>query len=191
MTNELGTLVYLYDAFAGTSHALLLACARDYAARRGIKDANLTLREAEGGKPFFPAQPQICFSVSHSAAYWLCAFSDVPVGADIQCMRPLDVMRFARRWYDEKERALVQRGGAEAFFDVWCAKEAYLKYTGRGLDWMRSNVDCASDDGVKRQINGVRCEAIQLPFVGYRARLCGGSGSVCVLDHRTGVYADR
>lgn len=180
------TRIYLYDADAGTSHALLLGCARDFAARIGLTAPHLFLDTLPQGKPYFPEAPQLCFSVSHSARYWMCAFSQTPVGADIQVRRAAAVARVIRRWYSAREIDLVRRSGTEMFFDLWCAKEAYLKYRGCGLGWLRNNVDAADERGVRTVIDGVRCCRIQLPFDGYAACVCGGAGPLVLADYTRG-----
>lgn len=48
--------------------------------------------ELPGGKPYFPARPQLHFSVSHTRTAALVAVSAAPVGADVEqvrrCTRP-------------------------------------------------------------------------------------------------------
>ena len=36
-----------------------------------------------GGKPFFPARPDICFNLSHSRGAAVCAMHERPVGIDM------------------------------------------------------------------------------------------------------------
>ena len=36
------------------------------------------------GKPFFPDQPGLQFSISHSGSVWACVMAEHPVGLDIQ-----------------------------------------------------------------------------------------------------------
>ena len=45
--------------------------------------------ELPGGKPYFPACPQVHFSVSHTRTAALVAVSAAPVGADVEQVRPL------------------------------------------------------------------------------------------------------
>ena len=45
--------------------------------------------ELPGGKPYFPACPQVHFSVSHTRTAVLVAVSAAPVGADVEQVRPL------------------------------------------------------------------------------------------------------
>lgn len=115
---------------------------RSAAARwTGRDTARWTCARTAGGKPFFAAAPELCFSVSHSGAYWGCAFGRAPVGFDLQRREPCRMEALARRFFHPAETAwLAAREWQEAdFFSLWTAKESFLKYTGEGmvngLDW--------------------------------------------------------
>ena len=45
----------------------------------------------KNGKPYFDSKPDIHFSISHSGDYAMCAFSDNPIGADIQKIQEIFV----------------------------------------------------------------------------------------------------
>ncbi len=47
----------------------------------------LDIAANENGKPYLTAAPDVHFSLSHSAAWAVCAVSDHPVGVDIQQCR--------------------------------------------------------------------------------------------------------
>lgn len=94
------------------------------------------VREGAYGKPYFPDAPQAQFSLSHSGGYAALATSSLPVGVDIQEIRPERVMA-AVRFLTEAEQAqltaLPQEEEVQAFFRLWTLKESYGKMTGRGL----------------------------------------------------------
>ena len=163
-----------YDRSPGASHRLLRQAAQLYAP--GL--AEPALASGAHGKPYFPDAPQLQFSISHSGAYWLCAFSSAPVGADLQQMRGIRMEPIVRRFYFPRERELVEAFGVSMFYEIWCAKEAYLKYAGSGLDWLHCNVDAGGETRAKKQIDGVRCQTLELPIEGYCACVCGGSGQI-------------
>lgn len=83
------------------------------------------MENLDGGKPYFPAYPTVCFSLSHSAGAAAAAISDRPVGVDIQRLRPV------------RPETLARLGGPrqtpEAFFQSWVRWEARAKRTGGGL----------------------------------------------------------
>lgn len=58
---------------------------------RALTDRGLeqmpAVERAPGGKPYFPDRPGLCFSLSHSGPWALCALGDGPVGADVETVR--------------------------------------------------------------------------------------------------------
>ena len=91
----------------------------------------------EGGKPFFPKLPQVCFNVSHTQGLAACVLAGSPVGVDVECLlrpAPLEIMR---RTMTHGEQQLVLQapsaGRTRAFYQIWTRKEAFLKWSGRGL----------------------------------------------------------
>lgn len=78
----------------------------------------------EGGKPYFPDRPDICFNLSHSYGAVVCAVHDRPVGVDIEKLRPAP-KRLAKGMEDR------------AFFFLWTAKEASVKRDGKGIGALR------------------------------------------------------
>lgn len=120
------------DRLRSAAAGLLLA---RYARQLGF-DRFPEVREGAYGKPYFPDAPQAQFSLSHSGGYAALATSSLPVGVDIQEIRPERVMA-AVRFLTEAEQAqltaLPQEEEVQAFFRLWTLKESYGKMTGRGL----------------------------------------------------------
>ncbi len=93
---------------------------------------------SEHGKPAIKGHPEINFSISHSGDFVVCAFSDSPVGVDIERVKNIkpSLVRYA---CDEEEIALINSYDHSdslhdsAFFDIWTKKESFLKYLGIGL----------------------------------------------------------
>ncbi|QAT42597.1 4'-phosphopantetheinyl transferase family protein [Aminipila luticellarii] len=106
--------------------------------KRALKDysgdvyKDAVIRRGKQGKPYFENVP-VNFSVSHSGSLWVCLVAVFPVGVDIQLCKELPYEKLAKRFFTEEEAAYVQQKGAEAFFQVWTRKEAYVKYTGLGF----------------------------------------------------------
>lgn len=144
--------LYLYysenmDRQTGFSEKLVRKALSDYCGRRlpEIPAELLTkiaIAREEKGKPHFqglPAgrdgkTPPVHYSVSHSGNWWGCLMADEPVGFDMEvCRNRIDHEKIARRYFADEESALILSGGADAFFDVWVRKEAYVKYLGTGL----------------------------------------------------------
>jgi 4'-phosphopantetheinyl transferase len=131
--NGMGADILLYTSpFGGErdqSHRLLRQAVTRYTGR----DGDWSIALGEKGKPFFPTSPEVCFSISHSGAWWMCALSSQPVGLDVQDHHPMPREKLSRRFFHPEEDAYLQARGYTPFFDVWAAKESYLKYTGQGI----------------------------------------------------------
>jgi 4'-phosphopantetheinyl transferase len=102
----------------------------------GADPASIEIASPDGAKPEAPALG-VHFNVSHAGEMVALAFaSDVPVGVDVERLRPMrDAAGIARRWFSPDERRAVEDTGdlADTFFRIWTAKEAVVKGTGGGL----------------------------------------------------------
>ena len=108
----------------------------------------------ELGKPYFIHHPELHFSLSDSGKITAVAFSEQPAGLDIQLHQRRGIRRteaedaerlsrLARRFYHPEECDFVlseEKGRRERFYRVWTAKEAYVKYTGQGIDGMFAKI---------------------------------------------------
>ena len=82
----------------------------------------------------------IFFSLSHSANLLICAVSRYNIGADCQFVNIKDIKicrKIAERFYSPQENlflnGLPEEDYINNFFKIWTKKEAYIKYTGKGL----------------------------------------------------------
>ena len=121
-----------------TAELLLQKCIKDTLAAQvpfeKERQFPVEISEEPDGKPYLADYPWLHFSLSHSGEYVLLALSASRVGADIQQFRPVrpDI---AARFFVEGERDFIKNSPDReaAFFIVWTLKEAYIKYTGKGL----------------------------------------------------------
>lgn len=130
----------------------------------------LTYRYGEKGKPFLKEIP-LFFSLSHSGDYVLCAVSCREIGADIQKLQPVDVLKLSRRFYSEPEYHALKHCADEKerqrfFFELWSRKEAWGKLTGEGVAAVLGQ-DLAGGDAAQ----GIEWMAV-LPPEGYAAAVC-------------------
>lgn len=96
----------------------------------------LDIAANENGKPYLTAAPDVHFSLSHSAAWAVCAVSDHPVGVDIQQCRSFKPNIADRFFHPDEVQYLSSLSPAErenAFYTLWALKESYVKADGRGL----------------------------------------------------------
>lgn len=116
------------------------------------------------GQPFLPACPGFFFSLSHSGGAALCAAGFVPVGADLQALRPISTA-MQTRFFSADERAFCQTD--EDYIRLFCAKESYGKRAGRGL----SRADTVQCSGGTLRIAGFPIAEPRVP-AGFRAAVC-------------------
>lgn len=103
------------------------------------------------GKPMLANDPTIQFNVSHSQNVALYAFSNqYEVGIDIEAKDKLrKVEAIAQRFFSTQESAVIKNlsgdSKAEAFFNGWTRKEAFLKALGKGLSYPLKQVEVTMD----------------------------------------------
>lgn len=126
--------------------------------RLGIAPPRVGFALGDHGKPMLAnagrAAPH--FNSSHSGRWVLHAFADVPVGVDVEEIRPgmADLDDFA--WVlSPKEREFVSGFAgldrARAMATVWVRKEAYVKALGEGLSRSLAEISVATgEDGRAR-----------------------------------------
>lgn len=88
------------------------------------------------GKPFFKAQNNCHFNISHSGEWIVCAIADHSVGIDIEEVSDID-LGIAYRFFSDQEQEDLKRLSPKEqniyFFDLWSLKESYIKKLGMGL----------------------------------------------------------
>ena len=146
---------------ARRSHELLYRAARAYA---GLSPQELgNLETNPWGKPAFSHRKDLCFSITHSGGYWLCGFSSRPLGLDLQIHRSHAApAALSRRFFHPLEDTFLAREDYRRFFDLWCAKESWVKYTGRGFYHDPADFSVVSPAGDFPWVEGVQLRL--LPF---------------------------
>lgn len=106
------------------------------------KADKLTMRKQEHGKPYFVEEgqenqevsSQIYFNLSHSGKMAACVIGQAQVGIDIEKIRPYNP-KVADRILSDQEWEILQKSQEKGkdFIRFWTLKEAYGKYTGKGL----------------------------------------------------------
>ncbi len=87
------------------------------------------IRRKRTGKPYAVNGP--CYSFSDSCGFLLCVVSEREIGGDIERRRSAaKYMRIAKRFFAPDEAAAATE---ENFFEIYTAKEAYVKYTEMGI----------------------------------------------------------
>ena len=123
---------------------------------------NTLISRNENGKPYFPALPNICFSISHSNGTVVCALSDCgEVGIDLEYLslpesseKAEQRKRIAARWL--APRGIETTDTPESFLCGWTALEAASKYAGgRLLDCRAIPDGTLTDRFVKKEADRV------------------------------------
>ena len=141
----------------------IISCAKDYAGRTSKKEAldtlvqPLAIARGERGKPCFAGIADIHFSLSHSGSYVVCAFHGEPVGLDLQKHTPCKRERIAGRFFHPDEYVFLEKRGFAGFFQVWAAKESYVKFTGTGITGAEGfrSFSVVAGDAMCSEANGV------------------------------------
>lgn len=115
----------------------------------GFPDA--VIQRTEKGRPYTERTDgeTVHFSVSHSGRYFACLVGSEPVGVDIQQYRRVRAAAIADRYFTDEEKRLIDENGEDGFFTLWARKEAYCKYTGRGLEQIIGGVSVLDRDDVE------------------------------------------
>lgn len=108
-----------------------------YCVSRHLGITDFSLEKNAHGKPRLKDSSSFHFNISHSGNWVVIACGETEVGIDVEAIR-IDSQKekIARRFYTPQEQSYVfqeQSGVAERFFQIWTAKESYLKYLGTGL----------------------------------------------------------
>ena len=108
----------------------------------GIAPTQIEFVYSSRGKPNLAPScngKRLQFNVSHSQDLALYGFAcDRAIGVDLEYLRPMDdANQIAQRFFSARESATIKSlpepEKSLAFFQVWTAKEAYLKATGDGI----------------------------------------------------------
>ena len=87
------------------------------------------------GKPYVIGYEQVHFNISHSDNICICAVDDMPIGIDIQKMKPCRFDFIAKRFFTQKEqeRYIMEGKNQTAFYRMWTKRESVGKYLGVGF----------------------------------------------------------
>ncbi len=100
-----------------------------------INNGKILIEHEKSGKPYLKNFPDFHFNISHSDNTVAVAFSDSPVGIDIEKLSPVN-FKVAKRFFSDIEVNYINNhiNSQLAFYEIWTAKEAYFKRSGKGID---------------------------------------------------------
>ena len=151
--------------------AQVSACALDFAKRMNLCTPKKLTVVRDGGKPFFQEWSEIHFSVSHSEDIWACGIATQTLGLDIQRHARCNQSGIAKRFFHVAEYQHLEKNGYGDFFDIWAAKESYVKFTGSGIDDEFSSFSVVKDGKLTEELKEVCFQPITL-LPGYSVCIC-------------------
>lgn len=173
------TLGMLFVCPAGASpeaqhtaaHALLRDCLPEFAPEL---PAVPRMERTAAGKPYFPAHPELHFSLSHCKGLAACLLSHRPCGVDAEGLRHVKEGVLRRVFTPEEQRAVRNAPAPDLLFTrIWTMKEAYVKALGTGIAYPMQEI-------VIQPVNGtLRCDCTDCTFW-HTVTEDGFAVSVCV-----------
>ena len=144
--------------------ALIVKAAGEF----GIDDEDVHVIRDHRNKPYLAPRSRyrLSVSVSHCMNTFACIISHSNCGIDIQNPKKTDIGKIAGRFFSIGEQKLVDEGGTDTFYRLWTMKEAYAKFTGRGIGEVLAGTDVTQLQNVLfteyRLDNGMYC-AVCMP----------------------------
>lgn len=104
-----------------------------YAAAKQLGTDTFETATDDNGKPHIVGAGDFHFNLSHAGKWVVITYGNTPVGIDVEKIDPATaVSGIASRFYTSDEQNYVA-DNTERFFEVWTAKESYIKFVGKGL----------------------------------------------------------
>lgn len=177
------------DRIRGLGAGLLLEKGlEDYLGTGLPKDENgrCIIRYGYGsqGKPYLKDYPEAYFNLSHSGKLAVLAVSHEEVGIDVQEFRGLNEKISKRFYHAEEVKSMEEVSDTSKreilFYKIWSGKEAYIKYTGKGIRQELSDFYCDTSSG-KVIENGkilATCLEVDLDYPNYCCNVVSGTHGI-------------
>ncbi|MFZ5642839.1 MAG: 4'-phosphopantetheinyl transferase family protein [Bacillota bacterium] len=152
--------------------------------RFGISAREIHFKKNQWGKPFLEGKDKFHFSLSHSGQWAVCAVDSYPVGVDVEEISPIDYPGIAGRNFSPREyKDLMEKDQdlrLEYFYDLWTAKESYVKALGTGLNTPLWTFTVKKADGNTSMIEGPHTGEVLFRQYGLDA---GSRLTACTFGH--------
>ena len=165
-----------------------------------IEPRDLQFDYGDRGKPYLKDVDKLIplqFNISHSQEYALYGFTyHHLIGVDLEYLREMsDLIKIARRFFSNREYELLVEASdevrAKLFFQLWTAKEAYLKAIGTGIADSLADVDLAIDEVLSPRLLAIKNDKLAaakwslcscVPATGYIASVAIKTRSIVPID---------
>jgi 4'-phosphopantetheinyl transferase len=120
----------------------------------GLPFSSIRFEYKKSGKPFVTGYPNVHFNISHSGNVVVCSVHNQPVGIDVQKMKDVRFDALAKRVFTTKEQecffSVSPDKRKQAFYEIWTAKESYIKWLGTGTKDLKKDIDdaCVVDTNI-------------------------------------------
>lgn len=138
-----------------------------------------SIREGENGKP---QAEGICFNLSHSGEFAICAVGEKPVGCDVEKVSEAR-MKVAEHFFCQSEIQYLKKFEKEdqnrEFIRLWTMKESYIKMTGEGMRLPFDQFEAALWEEkivIRRNGQKVDCCVKEYDVPGYKVSVCAEEG---------------
>ena len=113
--------------------------------------SDITIDYGDFGKPFLRNYPNFHFNITHSKNVVAVAFSNSPVGIDVEKISTKKE-KVAKRYFSLKENEYINQSANPdfAFYEIWTKKEAYFKRNGTGINADFSKISVLSEQIAKQ-----------------------------------------
>lgn len=121
-----------------------------YGNKLGLKPREIDFEYNQHQKPLLKSVEAEYFNISHSGNHVVVAFSDMPVGIDVELMKK-DRRNIAERFFTPSEITDMNTVGSQEeqikyFYQLWTLKESYMKAIGDGLTMSLSSFSFAKNE---------------------------------------------
>jgi len=112
---------------------------------------DISIDYGDFGKPYLKNHPNFHFNISHCKNAVAVAFSNSPVGIDIEKISTKKE-KVAKRYFSFKENEYINKSANSdtAFYEIWTKKEAYFKRNGTGINADFSKISVLSEQIAKQ-----------------------------------------
>ncbi len=102
----------------------------------GITNNQICFYKNEFGKPLLKGKENFHFNISHSEHWVACTVGSIPVGIDVEIIKPVEI-NIAKRFFSNKEYCDLMEKDEDNrlsyFYNIWTLKESYIKADGKGM----------------------------------------------------------
>lgn len=150
------SFLFVYHEYSEDTEKLMKTSLESFFNEIGtsLDTESVSIARTSKGKPYIVGLDNVHLSVTHSGAYCVVSVAFCETGVDLQQHERLKTetaeqaseryLKLSKRFFHNDEYEYVKKDPLIRFFDVWTAKESYVKLTGDGIDdsfWSYSILD--------------------------------------------------